>query len=39
MRRLLGTTFGRRIAVVSDAGIEHRHYDLGELPNRVSMER
>jgi 3',5'-cyclic AMP phosphodiesterase CpdA len=36
---LRGAKSGMRIAVVSDAGIEHRYYDLGEIPNRVSTER
>ena len=30
-----GAKSGMRIVTVSDAGIEHRYYDLGELPNRI----
>jgi 3',5'-cyclic AMP phosphodiesterase CpdA len=34
---LRGAKSGMRIAVVSDAGIEHRYYDLGDLPSRVVL--
>lgn len=30
-----GAKSGMRIVTVADTGIEHRYYDLGELPNRV----
>jgi 3',5'-cyclic AMP phosphodiesterase CpdA len=33
---LRGARSGLLVAIVSDAGIEHRYYDLGELPNRVT---
>jgi serine/threonine-protein phosphatase CPPED1 len=33
---LRGAKSGMRIAVVSDSGIEHRYYELGELPNRLA---
>ncbi len=36
---LRGAKSGMRIAVVTDAGIEHRYYDLGGLPNRVPLPR
>jgi 3',5'-cyclic AMP phosphodiesterase CpdA len=36
---LRGAKSGMRIAVVTDAGIEHRYYDLGDLPNRVALPR
>jgi serine/threonine-protein phosphatase CPPED1 len=36
---LRGAKSGMRIAIVSDAGIEHRYYDLGELPNRVTLPK
>jgi predicted phosphodiesterase len=36
---LRGAKSGMRIAIVRDAGIEHRYYDLGELPSRVVMDR
>jgi serine/threonine-protein phosphatase CPPED1 len=36
---LRGAKSGLRVAVVTDAGIEHRYYDLGELPNRVALPR
>ncbi len=36
---LRGAKSGMRIAVVTDAGIDHRYYDLGEVPNRVSLPR
>jgi predicted phosphodiesterase len=36
---LRGAKSGMRIAIVRDAGIEHRYYDLGELPNRVAMDK
>jgi 3',5'-cyclic AMP phosphodiesterase CpdA len=36
---LRGAKSGMRIAVVTDAGIEHRYYDLGDLPNRVSLPK
>ncbi len=36
---LRGAKSGMRIAVVTDAGIEHRYYDLGELPSRVPLPR
>ncbi len=32
-----GARSGMRIIMVSDAGIDHRYYDLGELPNRVLL--
>jgi 3',5'-cyclic AMP phosphodiesterase CpdA len=28
---------GVRIAIVSDAGITHRYYDFGEIPNRIDV--
>jgi 3',5'-cyclic AMP phosphodiesterase CpdA len=36
---LRGAKSGMRIAVVTDAGIEHRYYDLGGLPSRVPLPR
>jgi 3',5'-cyclic AMP phosphodiesterase CpdA len=36
---LRGAKSGMRIAIVTDAGIEHRYYDLGELPSRVALPR
>jgi hypothetical protein len=36
---LRGAKSGMRIAVVRDSGIEHRYYDLGELPNRVALDK
>ena len=36
---LRGAKSGMRITVVTDAGIEHRYYDLGDLPNRVTLSR
>ena len=36
---LRGAKSGMRIAVVTDAGIDHRYYDLGGLPSRVSLPR
>jgi len=30
-----GAKSGMRIVTVSDAGIEHRYYDLGDLPNKI----
>jgi 3',5'-cyclic AMP phosphodiesterase CpdA len=36
---LRGARSGMRIAVVTDAGIEHRYYDLGDLPSRVPLPR
>ena len=36
---LRGAKSGMRIAVVRDTGIEHRYYDLGELPSRVALDR
>jgi 3',5'-cyclic AMP phosphodiesterase CpdA len=36
---LRGAKSGMRIAIVSDAGIEHRYYDLGELPARVALPK
>jgi predicted phosphodiesterase len=30
---------GLRIAIVTDAGITHRYYDLGELPNRIVLPK
>jgi serine/threonine-protein phosphatase CPPED1 len=36
---LRGAKSGMRIAVVTDAGIEHRYYDLGELPSRIAIDR
>lgn len=32
---LVRLTAGIRIVTVSDSGISHRYYGLGELPNRV----
>jgi 3',5'-cyclic AMP phosphodiesterase CpdA len=34
---LRGAKSGMRIGIVSDAGIEHRYYDLGELPARITL--
>jgi serine/threonine-protein phosphatase CPPED1 len=34
-----GAKSGMRIAIVTDAGIEHRYYDLGELPSRVPLDK
>jgi serine/threonine-protein phosphatase CPPED1 len=36
---LRGARSGVRIAIVSDAGIEHRYYELGELPNKVTLPK
>jgi len=36
---LRGAKSGMRIAVVTDAGIEHRYYDLGDLPNKVALDK
>ena len=36
---LRGAKSGMRIAIVTDAGIEHRYYDLGDLPSRVALPR
>ena len=36
---LRGAKSGMRIVVVTDAGIEHRYYDLGDLPNRVALPK
>ena len=36
---LRGAKSGMRIAIVRDAGIEHRYYGLGELPSRVALNR
>ena len=36
---LRGAKSGMRIGVVTDAGIEHRYYDLGDLPSRVPLPR
>lgn len=36
---LRGAKSGMRIVVVRDDGIEHRYYDLGDLPNRVAVGR
>ena len=36
---LRGAKSGMRIAIVTDAGIEHRYYELGELPSRVALPR
>ena len=30
---------GMRIAIVRDGGIEHRYYELGELPDRVDVSK
>jgi 3',5'-cyclic AMP phosphodiesterase CpdA len=35
----LGGESGMRIAIVSDSGIEHRFYGLGEIPNQVDPHR
>jgi hypothetical protein len=32
-----GTQSGVRVAIVTDAGITHRYYALGELPNRIEL--
>ena len=34
-----GSQSGIEIAIVRDAGIEHRYYELGEIPTRVELER
>jgi serine/threonine-protein phosphatase CPPED1 len=36
---LRGAKSGMRIVTVSEAGIDHRYYDLGELPNRVTLPK
>jgi 3',5'-cyclic AMP phosphodiesterase CpdA len=36
---LRGAKSGLRVAIVKDAGIEHRYYDLGDLPGRVALEK
>ena len=36
---LRGAKSGMRIGVVTDAGIEHRYYDLGDLPNKVALDK
>lgn len=36
---LRGAKSGMRIVTVGEAGIEHRYYDLGELPARVSLPK
>ena len=36
---LRGAKSGMRIVVVTDAGIEHRYYDLGDLPNRIALPK
>ncbi len=36
---LRGAKSGMRVAVVTDAGIEHSYYDLGGLPSRVPLPR
>ena len=36
---LRGAKSGMRIAIVTDAGIEHRYYDLGDLPARVVLPK
>jgi 3',5'-cyclic AMP phosphodiesterase CpdA len=36
---LRGAKSGMRIAIVTDIGIEHRYYDLGDLPSRVALPR
>lgn len=32
-----GTQSGVRVVIVSDAGISHRYYALGELPNKIDL--
>jgi len=34
-----GGKSGLRVVTVSDAGLEHRYYDLGELPAKVTLPR
>jgi 3',5'-cyclic AMP phosphodiesterase CpdA len=36
---LRGAKSGMRIVIVTDGGIEHRYYDLGDLPSRVAFPR
>jgi hypothetical protein len=36
---LRGSKAGLRIVIVRDSGLEHRCDDLGELPNRVTLEQ
>ncbi len=36
---LRGAKSGMRIVIVTDGGIEHRYYDLGDLPSRVALPR
>jgi 3',5'-cyclic AMP phosphodiesterase CpdA len=36
---LNGGKSGLRIVTVTDAGIEHRYYELSELPNRIALSR
>jgi serine/threonine-protein phosphatase CPPED1 len=36
---LRGAKSGMRIVVVSDTGLEHRYYELGELPNKVTLPK
>jgi 3',5'-cyclic AMP phosphodiesterase CpdA len=36
---LRGAKSGMRVVIVTDAGIEHRYYDLGELPSRVAVQK
>ena len=35
---LRGGKSGMRIVVVRDTGIEHRYYELGEIPNRINLK-
>ena len=34
-----GSKSGVRIAIVSDAGITHRYYEFGEIPNRIDLTK
>ena len=34
-----GTQSGLRVVIVSRAGLSHRYYGLGELPNRIDLEK
>jgi 3',5'-cyclic AMP phosphodiesterase CpdA len=34
-----GEKSGMRVVIVRDAGLEHRYYEMGEIPNRIDISR